>query len=84
LIDFAIRNRFHEILRDQEKAVAAWNHTRDAQARLLSVEQQRAIFAEMRRGMDEFDERRQQAIRELNALTEEAGRAKKALRRARS
>src|SRR3954454_2043156 len=70
--------------KDQERAIAAWNDTKGIQAKLLSADQQRAAFAEMQRRVNEFDERRRQAMRELKVLTEAAERANKALRRARS
>ena len=58
--------------KDQERAIAAWNDTKGIQAKLLSADQQRAAFAEMQRRVNEFDERRRQAMRELKVLTEEA------------
>ena len=50
--------------KDQAKAIAAWNDTKGIQAKLLSADQQRAAFAEMQRRVNEFDERRRQAMRE--------------------
>ena len=49
--------------KDQAKAIAAWNDTKGIQAKLLSADQQRAAFAEMQRRVNEFDERRRQAMR---------------------